>query len=454
MKFLPLPLLFITLLCSCGSIKPNAPSLPLSQINSTPLPDSKIDLPIAIDLSQVLNDFSAKIPLTLSGDGAAGPGQYRWRVQRQPFNLSLSGNTLDITDTAHFNVGGYLKNPLNNQWVKISSCDAEAGIGINATFNLLNNYALAANASLTRFDLQACQLNLGNINITPLIKPRIIDALNNALANANQQLKQYNFKSLLQPAWSALNQPVKIGDVGYININPSAIRIGKPVGNGKFLNLTAGITAKPVFYLNNPGKSTESALPDITAADSGNGFNLIMDVHLAYQQLNDQLKNSITNKQIPAGPNAYINLLDAQVYGTGNNHLLIKVKFEGKKGAVPVHGLLYFTCLPGYDVATGNFYVSDIDFDVSTIQKLKEGPAVWILTSAVKKYLGSEIHFNIAGQVNGLKTQLTQAINSRVNPHVILSGNVNELSLQGILPVNDYILVRIKASGNLAMQVN
>ena len=453
MKFVPLLALLI-FLCSCGSIKPNVPGLSVSQINSSPLPESRIDVPVTVDLSQLLNDFSSKIPITFAGDGSAGPGQYRWRVQRQPFNLSLSGNVLNITDTAHFNVGGYLKNPLNNQWVKISSCDAEAGIGISATFNLLNDYSLAANAALTRFDLQACQLNLGNINITPIIKPRIADALNNALVNANRQLKQYNFKALLQPAWAALNQPLKIGNIGYVNINPSAIRIAQPTGSGKYLNLTAGITAKPVFYLNNPGKTADSNLPDITNADGSSGFNLNMDVHLAYQPLNDQLKNIITNKQIAAGPNAAITILDAQIYGTGNNHLLIKVKFAGKKGAIPVHGLLYFTCLPGYDVNTGNFYVSDIDFDVSTIQKLKEGPAVWILTSAIKKALGSEIHFNIAGQVNTLKVQLNQAINSRVNQHVTLSGNVNDLSLQGILPVNDYILVRIKAGGNLAMQVN
>jgi len=454
MKFFALPVILIILLSSCGTIKPNAPSLPLSQISSTPLPESKIDVPVSIDLSQVLNDFSSKIPVNLAGDGSAGPGQYRWQVQRQPFILSLTGNSLNITDTAQFTVGGYLKNPLNNQWIKVSACSAGMKIGINATFALLNNYSLAANARLTQFDLQACQLNIANLNITPILKPRIADALNSALSNLNQQLKQYNFRPLLQPAWAALNQPIKIADIGYVNINPSAIRIGHPVGAGKMLNLSAGITAKPVFYLNNPDKSPVTNLPDISATDGGDGFNLNMDVHLAYQPLNDVLKNTIANKKIEAGPNAYINILSAEIYGTGNNHLLIKVKFTGKKGAIPYHGILYFTCLPGYDTNTGNFYVSDIDFDVSTRQKLQEGPAAWILTSAIKKYLNNEIHFNISGQINALKSKLNQSINSQVNPHVTLSGSVNDLSLQGILPVKDYILVRVRTTGNLSMRIN
>jgi hypothetical protein len=454
MKHIPLFLISILLLSACGSIKPNAPSLPLSQINTTPLPDSKIDVPISVDLSSVLNSFSAQIPATFSGNGSAGPGQYRWSVQRQPFNLSITGNALDVLDTAHFTVGGYLKNPLNGQFIKVSSCDAGVTIGINATFTLQNNYSLAATTQLSSFDLQACQLNLANINITPIIRPAVINAINNALVNANQQLKNYNLHALMQPVWASLNQPIKIADLGYVNINPTAVRVGNINGTGKNLNLSAGITARPVFYLGAPEKSTVTNLPDITGGANGSGFSLNMDVHLAYPPLNDALKKAIANQDIPLGDNAIINLSDAEIYGTGNNHLLIKVVFSAKKGAVPFHGLLYFTCLPGYDVNTGNFYVSAIDFDVSTIQKLKEGPAGWILTSALKKRLGEEIHFNIGSQVNALRDKMNRSINGRVNQHVVLSGKVTDLSLQGILPLNDYILVRVKTSGSLSMQVD
>ncbi len=101
------------LLTSCGAIKPGAPDLPPSQINSNPLPDSKIDVPVTIDLAQVFNDFNSKIPSEFSGEGTAGPAQYRWHILRQPFDMSLSGDSLNIIDAAHCNGGGYLKNPLN-----------------------------------------------------------------------------------------------------------------------------------------------------------------------------------------------------------------------------------------------------------------------------------------------------------------------------------------------------
>jgi hypothetical protein len=70
-----------------------------------------------------------------------------------------------------------------------------------------------------------------------------------------------------------------------------------------------------------------------------------------------------------------------------------------------------------------------------------------------EKYLGNEVHFNVAGQVNGVKNKLNQALNSQVSPNIALSGNISTFSVQGILPQNDHILVRLGASGNLAVKV-
>ena len=143
MKTLIVPAVLFIFFTSCSTIKPAAPNLPLSQISSAPLPGSKIDVPVTIDLTAVFNDFTAKIPAEFSGEGQVGPGEYKWSIQRQPFNLSLSGNSLNIVDAAHCSATGYLKNPLNHQLVKLASCDVDATIGIGASFNILNNYSLS-----------------------------------------------------------------------------------------------------------------------------------------------------------------------------------------------------------------------------------------------------------------------------------------------------------------------
>ena len=465
MRYIALPAVFILktslaliflvfVLASCGSIKPPAPDLPVSQIKSVPLPESEIDVPVVINLEQVLNDFNSKIPAEFSGEGNAGLGQYRWHILRQPFSVSLSGDSIAVTDDARFNGGGYIKNPFTGQWNNIVSCKADLNIGINASLDLSNSYGLKGDAHLTKFSMQGCDLQVAGYNFTSLLKPRAVDAINNALSGLNKQIRQYNFRSILQPTWAVLNQPVKIADLGYIVINPSAVRIGDLSGSGKQLSLTAGITANPVFYLANPPKNNINPLPDFSTGKGHNGFNLNVDLNLDYKPLNQLLNNTIDNQKIEAGENAYIIIKDAEVYGTGNEHLLIKVNFSAKKESIPYHGVLYFTCTPYYDVNTGELYANDINFDVSTINRLKEGPAVWLLSAALKKYLKGQVHFNISGQVNGLKDKLNKSINQRVNPNVTLAGSVNALSLQGILPLNDYMVLRVIANGNLSVKIN
>jgi len=452
LSFLVFPLF---ILASCSSIKPAAPDLPVSQLNETTLPESRIDIPISINLQNILNDYSAKIPLQISGEGKLGPGKYTWQVNRQPFQLNFLGDTMHVSDDARFNINAFLKNPFNGQLKNVGSCNATLDIGLSTNFSISANYGLFKNTHLTQFDLNACNLSIAGLNITPAIKPQAKEMLGKILDTLGRKIDNYNYKQLLQPVWSSLNKPVKIGDIGYININPSAIRAGQLKTSGNTLSLVAGITAKPVFSLADPAKNTSSTLPDLLTNDAGgNGFNLHIDIHLDYQPLNQLLNTAIANKEIAVGAKGHLLIKSAEIYGNGNEHLLIKVNFTGRQNGIPYHGLLYFTCLPVYQPETGDLYVENIDFDANTITRLKEGPTVWLLDAGIKKYLHDQLHFNISGQINSLKTKLNQALNQPVNNRLVLNGRIDTIKADGLLPLKDYMLLRVSTVGNLSVSVN
>ena len=455
MKALSFLVLTLFILTSCSSIKPAAPDLPVSQLNETTLPESRIDIPISINLQNILNDYSAKIPLQISGEGKLGPGKYTWQVNRQPFQLNFLGDTMHVSDDARFNINAFLKNPFNGQLKNVGSCNATLDIGLSTNFSISANYGLFKNTHLTQFDLNACNLSIAGLNITPAIKPQAKEMLGKILDTLGRKIDNYNYKQLLQPVWASLNKPVKIGDIGYININPSAIRAGQLKTSGNTLSLVAGITAKPVFSLADPAKNTSSTLPDLLTNDAGgNGFNLHIDIHLDYQPLNQLLNTAIANKEIAVGAKGHLLIKSAEIYGNGNEHLLIKVNFTGRQNGIPYHGLLYFTCLPVYQPETGDLYVENIDFDANTITRLKEGPTVWLLDAGIKKYLHDQLHFNISGQINSLKTKLNQALNQPVNNRLVLNGRIDTIKADGLLPLKDYMLLRVSTVGNLSVSVD
>jgi Domain of unknown function (DUF4403) len=441
----------IALLSACKVITPEVPHLPASTLDTLPLPDSKIDVPITIDLDSIFADLDRRIPAELNGSGNLGPGQYRYGIQRPPFTLSWSGTTLDLTDHAQGSAGGYIKNPLTKNWTKVCHCDFNVDLGINAGFTLADNYTLSAHARLTRFDADACQLTLANFDATPVIRSAATEAISKALDHLNDDISRYDIRKLVQPYWAKLFQPVKIDDIGYISLNPSQIRLENLNGSAHQLTGTIGITAKPVFSLANPGPPTViPPLPVISRQDAS-GFNVYIDARIQYAELNRLAKAHLDNNKIAVGKTGYFMIKNAEIYGIGNNHLLIRIDFKGKQNGLGYRGRLYFTCLPVYDTASGQFYISDIDFDTHTREKLLAKAGDWILNSAIKTFLHDQIHFDLGAQVNSVKEQLNALLNKPIGPNIRLAGHIDSLSLLGILPVKDYMLMRFNTTGTLSV---
>jgi hypothetical protein len=181
-----------------------------------------------------------------------------------------------------------------------------------------------------------------------------------------------NFKSKFQPGWDALFKALPVADIGFLSINPSAVKLDKPTGTNSILNVAGGITARPVFSLTDPGVVTPTPLPDISAVD-GNGFNVYVDMHLQYAEFTALLKKNLSGKRITIDKKGFIDIRDISVSGIGNDHLIVKVDFHGKYKCLCYNGSLYFDCLPQYDGVSRELVVSDINLIPSTEQSIR-GP--------------------------------------------------------------------------------
>ena len=350
------PVIAVFVVASCRTIKPVEPHLPVSTIDTAPLPDSRIDLPISIDLDSIVAGANGKIPL----------------------GLSFSSPTVDLSDQAHGSVDGFVKNPLIRAAVK----------------------------------------------------------------------------KIVQPYWARLFQPIKIGDIGYLSVNPLEVRVENLTGSVHRLSATLGVTARPVFSLRDPGPpATIPPLPTISNGHAS-GFSLYVDARIQYKALNDLLKARLENKRMPVGQAGWITIRRAELYGVGNHHLLVRVDFKGRLHAdawVGYRGRLYFTCLPVYDQVSGELYVTELKFDTYTRENLLARAGNLILNSALEVFLKDQIHFDLGAQIDGVKKQLNTAINKPIAPKMNLSGEISSLSLLGILPVSDCVIMRFTAAGSLAI---
>jgi hypothetical protein len=334
---------------------------------------------------------------------------------------------------------------------KVCSCDVNANIGIKTTFNLAANYFLSGNAALNQFDVTPCKLTFANFDVTPILKNAATNGINKGLATVNQRISQYSIAAPVQSAWNTLSQPISIPGIGFLLLKPSAVRMETPTGNGNLLNFPIGLTAEPQLYSTNPGQQQPAPLPNISNA-AGSGFNIILDATLDYVSINKDIAAQVKEKTINY-PKGYIQIKDLELFGVGNDHIIIKVGFKGKYGWVSYKGLLYFTGIPIYDPQTGNLFLTKVDFDTNTSQTLTDKGASWILNAVIKTFFDDQVHTNISSTINTVKNSLVQAINKPVSTNVTLAGTVNILNFQGILPQKDSLLIRLTTSGTLSASV-
>lgn len=437
---------------ACRVIQPHPPVLPPVAMEATPLPDSRIDLPLTINLDSVYADIDREIPMELSGEGKLGPAQYQWTLQRKPFEIAAD-TLLHFDDQAGGTLTAYVKNPLNKKLSKVGDCHFDVDFGFAAQLALTDHYSLDARLRLTRLEAKACNLQLAGVDAAPDIQSILTSSLQEALTRLEGKLRQQNLTNLIQPYWATLFRPIRLGDLGYLSLNPSQIRLENFSGSAKALSATFGITARPVFSLTNPGPpSSIPPLPLITRSNDG-GFNVYIDARIQYTELNRLLKEHVDNQKMPVGGKSYIMIQNAEVYGSGNNHLLVRVDFKGRQSGINYKGTLYFTCLPVYYPKTGQFYISEIEFDTYTKETLRAKAGGWILNSAITTILHDQLHFNLGDQLNGIRDEINVSLNQPIDPNFQLTGKVDTLAFVGILPVKDYILVRLRSQGTLGVLV-
>lgn len=452
---------YIFLLCitffgfSCKTINPVGPSLPSTQLPVTSLPISVIKAPVAVSLQRAFQDLDGSLQRNFGDERQVnGSLKYSWYINRNPISPSLNADgSLDLTNTARWGVEAKAKNPINGQWFHLAGCDANASISFRGVFSLNNDYSLAGNVIKRNFALDPCRVTALNFDVSSIALGIANPLIDRNLQTFNERINQYNFKDKFAEIWKAMFKTVKISDIGYLAINPESIGLGNFYGSGQTITFEVGLMAKPVISLADLPSPTIPSIPNLSSIQ-GSGFHINSDLVLVYSELNEIIRKEVKGKKIQYSPKGYVSLKDIELSGQNNEHLIIKLNFKAKYGWVTYKGNLFLTCLPKIDTQTQTLYLSELNFDAGTEQRLRDRGAAWILSSALNVFLGSEVKVPLHDKLTSLQAKITAGLNRQIEDHTRLSGAVKTLSIQGLFCGSDYIQVRAQASGSLEVFVD
>jgi len=448
-------LAFVASLAACDAkldVDAPPPAMMADSDTLPSLPTSTLDIPLTYDLSPVVAALEKAVPRKF------GDIQQRkelsnkrmavaFEATRDPFSVSLNGQTAYISAVVHYEGQGFYKPPVVRE--VSGSCGIDgvkpraritiaSDLRINPDWHLRGKTRVATVEPYSTGTRDQCRVTVFNVNVTD----RVIDATKNALEAKrpmiDQKIASLDIRSRFEGWWHLLEQPIPLTDSVWLTINPSAVRMGQNVGVKKTLVTALGFSASPRVMTGRKPSVVPTPLPPLYPAAVGDGLHILLEGVIGYDVASDLLQKHLVGKKFEKAGRSF-EVKDARLFGIGGGKLALELRFVG--GA---NGRIYLVGTPRYDPSTNELYVPDLDYDVGSAGLLVSG-VEWLKHDDVRDFIRSQARWSIGNVMGQGREQLFKGLNRDLAPGVHLAADVTQVQGLSVHPRRTNIRLRAQA---------
>jgi len=443
-------------LLGCGGDRVMAP--PPDELFSEP---TIVNVPLLVDLDTAIELLEEALPTRFGNINRKQPipgnrrASFAFAVRRDPFRVTVSGDTFNIATTIHYQGRGWFKPPIAPEISGSCGIDGQrprARLAISVRPQIDRDWQLVARPRLsylgpaTRTERDQCEVTFLKLDVTG----RVIDAARSAvraqLPRVATRLATLDVRSEIEKIWNEIQEPIRLTDSVWLLLQPEAVRLGQLSGTRRILGGTIGISAYPKIETGPKPPVALKPLPALGEADSSTGLNLLVQARFEYSLIGASLTEELSGTRIDT-PGGTVRIQELAAFGIGGGRLALGVRFGGTTS-----GLIYFVGTPTYDPATGRVSVPDLDYDASTTPLLVKGLA-WLKADQIRDYLRSKATFPSADAMQRLTDLAEQGMNRELTQGVHLNASLASTDVIRILPRRDALYLQGHATGQAALHV-
>jgi Domain of unknown function (DUF4403) len=425
------------------------------------LPSSTLDIPLTYDLSPVVQALEKAVPKKFGNISERHdvPGQPRMHVafeaMRDPFRVSLDGQVAHITAVLNYAGKGWYKAPV------VPEVSGSCGIGgqrprlrieitdalrITPEWRLQGRTRIGQIEAFSSDNKDQCRVTVFNINVTD----RVVDATRSILdgkrSMIDQKIASLDIRTRFEDWWHLLQRPIPLTDSVWLEINPSAVRMGEAVGVRKTLVTALGFSASPRVVTGREPPVAQTPLPPLYPAAVGNGLHILLEGILDYALATRLLEQQLVGK-IVEGKGQTLVVRHVRLFGVGGGKLALELEFRGTSS-----GRIYFVGTPKYNPATNELFVPDLDYDTGTANLLVSG-FEWIKHDDVRDYFRQHASWSVGDIVEKGRDQLSKGLNRDLAPGVKLTSEVKTVRGLAVRAQRQAIRLRVQADANARLTV-
>lgn len=460
-KYWALALVLPSLLYSCKTLQPLAPSGTAANIPNITQPVSNVEVPITVDLNSYFVQAENSVPNKYSDNQQPCQGlRYNYTFTRTPFNITGTNNVVNLKFIGSY---GFTASYCAKCATLLSSgpqcitpvVSAQCGVGeplrrmeisYRSTINVLPDYHLRSKTVLSPAPkpIDRCNVFLGNIDVTDRLIGYLTEPLNDLGKQVDAKIAAYNVKPMIEELWKSIAGEFKMGDVGYLYVNPQSVRLSNFNLNGSLLNFSVGLSAKPIVTtVSNP--QPLKPLPSLSTYIPAKGFNVYLDLLEGYQHLTNMINQQIVGQKIPVAGKEFI-VDSTKVFGLGTK-IAIKVNFSGSNA-----GTIYLVGTPSYDAAKHELSFPDLSFDLQTRAWMLKA-AKWMFNGRITDVIRQKATYNFSKFIAENKIRLQNQLSRNLGHNIHSDVTVQDMDIQSIFPTSEKLIVRTLMDGQVKVKV-
>lgn len=466
MKLKPLQLIVLLalplVLYSCATTKPLAPAPQAVDIPKIVQPVSNVDVPVTVDLKSYFVQAENSVPNKYSDKQQPCEGlRYQYVFTRTPFTIKGSNNVVNLSFVGSYGFAvsycakcATLMGSAPTPIVPVVSAQCGWGdetprrmqISYQSTISILPDYHLRSKTILypAPKPIDRCNVFMGNIDVTDRLIGYISGPLNDLGKVVDAKIAAYDIKPMVEQIWKSLIAETKVGDMGYVSINPESVRLSSFNLNGSLLNFSIGLSAKPVFTtVSNP--QPVKPMPNLSAYAPSKGFNIYLDLLENYDHLTKMVNEQVAGQSAEVAGKQFI-VDHTKIWGIGKQ-IVMQVDFKGSNT-----GTIYLVGTPTYDAARHELSFPDLTFDLQTRAWMLKA-AKWMFNGKITEMIRQRATYNFSQLLAENKIRLQKELSRDMGNGIRSDVVIHDLDIQAIYPTQDKLIIRTLSDGQLKVKV-
>lgn len=453
----------ILLLNACDRPQVDAPEPQMMPDVDTipPLPTSTLDIPLTYDLAPVIAALEKAVPARF-GDirqRRAVPDNPRMHIAfeatRDPFRVSLDGENARITAVVHYVGRGWYDArlaPEVSASCGIDDARPRAIIEIVARLRVTPEWKLQGRshvARVARFSDEKrdlCRVTFLSVDVTPRVLAATRSLLEDKRSFIDGKIAQVAIRPRFEQWWLLLQKPIRLTDEVWLQINPTAVRMGESVGSRRTLVTALGFSASPRVVTGSRPSDGALPLPPLSAAAVGDGLHILLEGVVDYEAATRLLEKQLVGRKVTRAGQT-LEVKSVRLFGIGGGKLALELRLGGSTRA---H--VYFVGTPVYDPKARELFVPDLDYDVGTANTLVSG-FEWIRHDDVRNFFRTQARWSVGDVMATGRQRLQAGMNRDLAPGVRLTAEVREVRGIAVHARRKDIRLRAQADANAKITV-